>query len=224
MKLKNTLISLSILSASATVANDNINYNYLDLSYGYSATSNHRDDTFKLGGSFSLNDNFYLVASAKRLIIDQKRVDVNNIFTQNNYSLSLGFHTSISKRNDFYAEVGHNNSRISVPYYDEVSNTFKPFNYSKNDFIASIGTRTAFGKKFELITGVHYKSRQSQYISYPVHEIINGSPVIEGFNTFGNKSNINLSVSGLYKFNDKNSLRFGIDEIDGFILGYRFNW
>lgn len=220
MNFKKIAVSLSMLATTTSLmANENISYDYFDLSYGYSGSSFTREDTYTLDSSFSINDRFYLKAGIERLLRENEYgTNHHKKLGRTNYNFSLGFHTKISKRTDFYAELGYEHSKISVPFFDVNSSSYYNFKHSKDSFVASIGTRTAFSEKFEFLTKLQYVNRD--YPNYPIYQDSNDRILFE---TFRN-DDVNLSLMGLYKFNSKNALKFGVDTSSGYTLGWRYNW
>lgn len=116
-------------------ANEDINYNFFEIGYGYTDFDNSvHADGFYLDGSFELTDRFYIGA-----FTDNR--DLNN-FDFNRYGLSFGFHTNGSGNTDFYSEFKAGKFDIS--------------NISSNTLGLYAGSRTAFNDRFELISKFGY--------------------------------------------------------------------
>ena len=140
MKLKTLILALGLIAglitSLTTLANDEIDYTWLEINY-----TNIESDAFgslnstSLGGSFAINDDFYLAAD-----FSQKNKGINS-FTENSYRFSLGFNKAIADKTDFYAELGYRR-------YDLNNN---------GGMLATIGTRTVLSDKFELITALDYQ-------------------------------------------------------------------
>ena len=116
-------------------ANEHINYNYLEIGYGYLDYANNlTPDGFYLEGAFNVSDHFYLGGHV------DKRNSGNSDF--NRYDLTLGFHTNGSSKTDFYTEF-----RLGNLDFGRIDGTTKAL---------FAGTRTAFNDKFELITKIGF--------------------------------------------------------------------
>ncbi len=116
-------------------ANDDINYNFFEIGYGYTDFDNSAHaDGFYLDGAFELSDRFYIGA-----FTDNR--DLRN-FDFNRYGLSLGFHTNGSGKTDFYTEFKAGRFEIN--------------NLNNNTLGLYAGTRTAFNQRFELISKFGY--------------------------------------------------------------------
>ena len=147
MKLKTLLITSILTTSLTTLANDEIDYTWMEINY-----TNIESDTYgslysiTLDGSYAINDDFYLEAD-----FSQVNKGTNSL-TNNSYRFSLGFNKSIADKTDFYAELGYR-------WYDLQNN---------GGFLATIGTRTILSDKFELITALDYQdynvSRRGDYI------------------------------------------------------------
>ncbi len=136
MKLKTLILASSLVTSLTTLANDEIDYTWLEINY-----TNLQSDIFgsnyfiTLDGSYAINDDFYLSAD-----FSQANQNSGSSF-ENSYRFSLGFNKAIADKTDFYAELGYR-------WYDSNSN---------GGILATIGTRTILSDKFELITALDYQ-------------------------------------------------------------------
>ncbi len=127
------LIGLLATNVSAQ-ANDDINYNYLELGYGYIDLGRNNIDGLYIDGSVAITDSFYLGG-----YYDNKGTGG---FDLDRYGAFFGYHRGISNKTDFY-------SQIELGQFD---------NNSRDSFIygLNVGTRTNFNQHFELITKAGY--------------------------------------------------------------------
>ena len=131
--MKKLILTGLLVVSMNTQANEDINYSYLEVGYGYlDYAKNLTPDGFYLEGAFDVSEHFYIGGHV------DKRNSGNSDF--NRYDLSLGFHTNGSSNTDFYTE-------FRVGYLD-----FGRIDGSTMALFA--GTRTAFNEKFELITKI----------------------------------------------------------------------
>ncbi len=129
---KLTLTAFLIINISAQ-ANKDIHYNFLEIGYGYlDINDNINPDGFYLDGAFNLSDRFYIGG-----FIDGR---ASQGIDFNRYDISLGFHTSMTNKTDFYT-----NLRLGKIEYD---------NLDGNTVGLYAGTRTAFNDRFELISKI----------------------------------------------------------------------
>ncbi len=128
------LILIGLLTANLSAqANEDINYNYLEIGYGYLDYANNlAPDGFYIDGAFDLTDHFYLGGH-----IDD-RDSGNSDF--NRYDLSVGFHTNGSSNTDFYTDF-----RVGKLKFGNIDGTTMGI---------FAGTRTAFNERFELVTKI----------------------------------------------------------------------
>jgi hypothetical protein len=136
MKIKTLILASSLVTSLTTLANDEIDYTWLEINY-----TNLQSDTFgsnyfiTLDGSYAINDDFYLEA-------DFSQVNESaSSFSEDSYRFTLGFNKSIADKTDFYAELGYR-------WYDLHNN---------GGILATIGTRTILSDKVELITALDYQ-------------------------------------------------------------------
>ena len=116
-------------------ANEEINYSYLEIGYGYlDLQNNNAIKGLYLDGAFNLSDHFYISGYVEDR--DLRNIDFNR------YHLSLGFHTNGSSKTDFYTDF-----RVGKIEYDNLD--------GKTAGLYA-GTRTAFNDRFELISKVGF--------------------------------------------------------------------
>ncbi len=129
--MKKLILTGLLTSTLCAQANEEINYNYLEIGYGYlDYADNLTPDGFYLEGAFDVSDHFYLGGHV------DNRTSGNSDF--NRYDLTLGFHTNGSSKTDFYTEFRVGNLEFG--------------NIDGSTMALFAGTRTAFNEKFELIT------------------------------------------------------------------------
>ncbi len=170
-------------------AQENINYDYIEVGYGQLKLNNNISaNGIYFEGSFVVSDRFYLAGHY------ETRQDKSRDFDR--YDLTLGFHTNGSGSTDFYIDA-----RVGELKYDNVDGTSVGF---------FAGSRSAFGKHFELITKIGF-----------IH--------VDGINhEDGDSTNIyEAEVKGLFKFTDHQGLSVSIEGFDGKIgarIGYRYSF
>ena len=136
MKLKTLILASSLVTSLTALANDKIDYTWLEINYTNIESDAYGSlDFISLDGSFAINDDFYLTASLSQI---NKGV---NSFTENFYNFSLGFNKPITDKTDFYTELGYK-------WYDL---------QNSGGILATIGTRTILSDKLELITALDYQ-------------------------------------------------------------------
>lgn len=133
--MRKLIVTALLVTNLASQANDDINYNYLELGYGYVDFSNNSHaDGFYLDGAFDLSNRFYLGG-----FLDLRDIG-NNDFDR--YGVTLGFHTIGTGKTDFYSELDL--GRLDLRQGESTT-------YGLN-----VGTRTAFNNRFELISKLGY--------------------------------------------------------------------
>ena len=129
--MKKKWLMAALLAAGAPAFADNeINYNFLELGYGYLDLSGGHADGFYLDGAFDLSERFYLGG-----FYEQKDAGVLDF---DRYGLNLGFHTNGTSSTDFYSEL--NLGQLDLRFNDSMT------------LGLTAGTRTAFSDRFELIS------------------------------------------------------------------------
>lgn len=130
------LIFISLLASNMSVqADEEINYRYLELGYGYLDYANDlAPDGFYIDGAFDLSNHFYMGGH-----IDS-RDSGNSDFDR--YDIAFGFHTNGSRKTDFYTEF-----RAGQLEFGEIDGTTTAL---------FAGTRTAFTERFEFITKIGF--------------------------------------------------------------------
>ena len=134
--MKNILIGALLAPSFVTQADKNINYNYLEIGYGYININGalNADGAFMNGG-FELTEKTYLKG-----YYDRKNT---GRFNFDRYGLSFGLHTDVSKSTDFYSE-------LILGRFDTV------LDGSMLIYGLNIGTRAAVNPQFELISKIGY--------------------------------------------------------------------
>ncbi|MFC3193060.1 hypothetical protein ACFODZ_02285 [Marinicella sediminis] len=133
--MKNKWLMAALLAAGTPVlAEEQINYNFLEIGYGYLDLSEEHADGFYLDGAFELTDRFYLGG-----YYDNKS---NGPFDLDRYGVNFGFHTNGTNNTDFYSELSL--GRLDLRFDDS------------DIYGLKLGTRTAVNEKFELITKAGY--------------------------------------------------------------------
>ena len=225
MKFNKIILSLSLFTTTCLIANDEVSYDYLGFNYAdYGTGNSHNDKVYGLDFSFGINENWYLAIDAERLMTYEKTAQANGLYTKNTYDFSLGFHKEVTDRTDFFAQLGVEHSRVSVPvlYNTEELTEFRRFATSNNNIVGKVGLRTAFNNKFE--TSVALRTGAKQYPNYQVwSSSLLGGYRLTGFSKFEYDS-VEVEAFGLYKFNKSNALKFGLDSVDGYKVGWRYNW
>lgn len=131
--MKKQWLMAALMAAGAPAFADNeINYNYLELGYGYLDLPGGHADGLYLDGSVELSERFYLGG-----FYEQKD---SGPFDFDRYGLNLGFHSNGTGRTDFYSEF--NLGQLDVRFNDSLT------------YGLTAGTRTAFNERFELISKV----------------------------------------------------------------------
>jgi hypothetical protein len=142
--LKKTIFVGILFTSIQSKANDEISYDWFEISYGEKLNGSLSEFT-TLAGSIAISDRFYITADASKYrrfnLIDEKSIGVR-----------LGFHKALTQKTDFYAEFGYRNLNFGkLGSSDKVG--FK------------IGTRSVLSPKFELITHVEYKDIELELFS-----------------------------------------------------------
>jgi hypothetical protein len=131
--MKKILLTGLLATSISAQANEDINYSFLEIGYGYLDYANNlTPDGFYLDAAFDVSDHFYMGGHV------DKRNSGNSDFDR--YDLSLGFHTNGSSKTDFYTEFRVGNLNFG--------------NIDGSTMGIFAGTRTAFNEKFELITKI----------------------------------------------------------------------
>ncbi len=201
MNFKNILITSTLLTSLNVVANDDINYTWLEFNFGWGDEA-----IFTLAGSFEISDNIYITADVSRFNRTGRTISpeiaVGNFnYIDNSYGFSLGFHKPVSKNTDLYSELGYRKLET------EISRSLDGAEFT-------MGSRTIVSPKFEIITSLNYVDINE----VTPHETLQVDNFKGGF-TFG--------ISGLYKVNKSSNVHFELMEENSSIspsIGYRFNW
>lgn len=127
---KKWLMATLLATGAPAMADNAINYDFLELGYGYLDLPGGHADGFYLDGAFDLSERFYLGGFYEHK--GARPVDFDR------YGINLGFHTNGSQKTDFYAEF--NLGQLDVQFADSAT------------YGLTAGTRTAFNERFELIS------------------------------------------------------------------------
>ena len=182
--LKKILMASLLSTGIYAQAENNISYNYLELGFDYvDLQGQNHADGFYLNGSFDLNDSWYMGGYIDRDSVHELDFDQLGIF--------VGFHKSMSTRTDFYTELDL--GRVDVANSDSTT------------YGISVGTRTAFTDKFELISKFGYT---------------HNNRFDDGF--------FKVGVKGLFKFNESHAITLGVENYDfddvRASIGYRYTF
>lgn len=177
MMLKKTIFVGMIFTSFHLKANDEISYDWFEISYGDRLNGSLSEFT-TLAGSFAISDIFYITADASKYrrfsLIDEKSIGIR-----------LGFHKDLSQKTDFYAEFGYRNLNFEgLESSDSVG--FK------------IGTRSVLSPKFELITHLEYKDIELELFSDDFrysHSQSGLSCGVKALYKFNKNSNISFGLS-----------------------------
>ena len=142
--LKKTIFVGILFTSIHSKANDEISYDWFEISYGEKLNGSSSEFT-ALAGSFAISDRFYITADASKYrrfnLIDEKSIGIR-----------LGFHKDLTQKTDFYAEFGYRNLNFGgLGSSDKVGFKF--------------GTRSVLSPKFELITHLEYKDIELELFS-----------------------------------------------------------
>jgi hypothetical protein len=103
MKIKKLIIVSTLLTSLNVIANDEINYSWVEVNYHW-----NEGDVFSLDGSFEITDNLYISTDVSR--VDRRGGVIGGgdkfAYTDNSYGLALGRHKSITSNTDLYAVLG----------------------------------------------------------------------------------------------------------------------
>jgi hypothetical protein len=137
-------LMIAAASLSTTVAADGLNYNYVEIGY---VSASIDDSVFSvdgdgvgIAGSFSISDNFHIVASYADLDYD---FDIN----EKSYDFGLGGNFSLGKNLDLVGAVTYVSAEVSQPFLGS---------FDDNGYGLYVGLRGLATEKIELFGGVDY--------------------------------------------------------------------
>lgn len=135
---------LLVLAAPAMAAD--ISYNFIEAGYqeididvGFSGGGDIDGDGFGIGGSFELNENWFIAASYASADFDFG-VDLDQL------SVGAGYHVPISDNADFYGALSFVRAEVSAGDFSE----------DEDGYAATIGLRGMVGERFELNGSLSY--------------------------------------------------------------------
>jgi hypothetical protein len=135
-----------LVLAAPTMAAD-ISYNFVEAGYqeididgGFVGGLDIDGDGYGVGGSFELNENWFIAASYAKAEFDFG-VDLDQ------FSLGAGYHVPISDNADFYGMFSYVNAEASASGFGSVDD---------DGYEAKIGLRGMIGERFELNGSLAY--------------------------------------------------------------------
>ena len=135
-----------LLLAAPTFAAD-ISYNFIEAEYqeididsGFLGGFDIDGDGYGVGGSFELNENWFIGASYSKADFDFG-VDLDQLM------LGAGYHVPISDNADFYGMFSFVSAEASVDGFDSID---------EDGYAATIGLRGMIGERFELNGSLAY--------------------------------------------------------------------
>jgi hypothetical protein len=149
MKTKHILAAVFASTLSVGAFASNFSYNYVDVSAGELQINDNTDGKFQTGtASISINDNFYVTASADHYTFDVAPFSLS----QNTQKLGFGAHASIADSTDVYAIASVLNTKSKISYFS--------FNDSTTEigYALNVGIRHAIDDVFEVdasLSNVH---------------------------------------------------------------------
>jgi len=137
-------LMIAAASLSSTAAADGLNYNYVEIGY-ISASIDDSDfsvdgDGVGIAGSFSISDNFHIVASYADLDYD---FDIN----EKSYDFGLGGNYSLGKNLDLVGAVTYVSAEVSQPFLGS---------FDDNGYGLYVGLRGLATEQVELFGGIDY--------------------------------------------------------------------
>ena len=139
--------SLALLALAAPAMAADISYNFVEAGYqeididsGLVGGLDIDGDGYGVGGSFELNENWFIAASYSSADFDFG-VDLDQLM------LGAGYHVPISDNADFYGMFSYVSAEASVSGFDSVD---------EDGYAATIGLRGMIGERFELNGSLAY--------------------------------------------------------------------
>lgn len=135
MKLKHSLLALTLLAAVpfAASAAEGLSYNYVEGGYVATDTDSGDADGWGINGSGAIAENFHLFGGINSQKTDDFDIDINH------YRLGLGYNHAIARNTDLLARVAYEKYEIDSPFVSS-----DPDGYS-----AEVGVRSALTQNFE---------------------------------------------------------------------------
>lgn len=138
---------LIVLALAAPTFAADISYNYIQAGYqeididgGFVGGLDIDGDGYGVGGSFELNENWFIAASYSKADFDFG-VDVDELM------LGAGYHVPISDNADFYGMFSYINAEASASGFASIE---------EDGYAATIGLRGMIGERFELNGSLAY--------------------------------------------------------------------
>lgn len=226
-----TLISANVLADDKIVTDNNISYDWSEISYGTdinnSTTSTFKSvDTMKINAAKSLTDKIY-ISGGLSLLHDNSRYRLNkDEFNQVQLFTRLGFHAKLSKRTDFFSEIGVEHlrtSNIAMWTHSFDSNLIFVDNI-QNNINAKIGTITQISDKFQIKTALNYADQQLPMEYNQTNP--KGSNIQFFLGIMPDERDLHFNLDMFYKIKKYSQFKFGLGSKQGetVSIGWRYNW
>ena len=137
-----TLLLLAVPTFAADISYNFIEAEYqeIDIDSGFLGGFDIDGDGYGVGGSFELNENWFIGASYSKADFDFG-VDLDQLM------LGAGYHVPISDNADFYGMFSFVSAEASVDGFDSID---------EDGYAATIGLRGMIGERFELNGSLAY--------------------------------------------------------------------
>ena len=137
-----TLLLLAVPTFAADISYNFIEAEYqeIDIDSGFLGGFDIDGDGYGIGGSFELNENWFIGASYSKADFDFG-VDLDQLM------LGAGYHVPISDNADFYGMFSFVSAEASVDGFDSID---------EDGYAATIGLRGMIGERFELNGSLAY--------------------------------------------------------------------
>jgi hypothetical protein len=137
-----TLLLLAVPTFAADISYNFIEAEYqeIDIDSGFLGGFDIDGDGYGIGGSFELNENWFIGASYSKADFDFG-VDLDQLM------LGAGYHVPISDNADFYGMFSFVSAEASVDSFDSID---------EDGYAATIGLRGMIGERFELNGSLAY--------------------------------------------------------------------
>ena len=137
--MKRTVLAIVLSAAALSAQASDINYNYVQGTYGEIDVDGTDLNGFGIDGSIKFNDSFYGIAGYEKY--DDNGVDLSEI------TAGVGFIKSVSDKTDWVSELSFVRNKVDVPDFA---------NFSDNGYRVATGLRGMVSDKFELNGKVSY--------------------------------------------------------------------
>jgi hypothetical protein len=137
-----TLLLLAVPTFAADISYNFIEAEYqeIDIDSGFLGGFDIDGDGYGIGGSFELNENWFIGASYSKADFDFG-VDLDQLM------LGAGYHVPISDNADFYGMFSFVSAEASIDGFDSID---------EDGYAATIGLRGMIGERFELNGSLAY--------------------------------------------------------------------